>query len=301
MFKTRVRKIIGDVLARKGRTFLVSAAIFIGVLGTIALFSLSDIIVGQLREDLKEDELSMYDVFVTVNVGTELDDAAYLNQMSEVEGVTDTMGFIQATGYFNFNVDDPEDFDQITINAYTAPYEPRLPITPMRLVEGEYPVDGANQIVIEQRMADRYDLSVGDEVTLRILSASRDESLNGAIATIEMWTVTGIVFHPYSIAPNASAYTSVADGKYITGSTGLTGFSARFIDFATAEAQSDTLSELIANDTPYNPVFSQVQDPEQNQLIVSAQTLAGTMSFLALIALIVSGFLVINVTSSIVI
>lgn len=301
MFKTRIRKIIGDVLSRKGRTFLVSAAIFIGVLGTIALFSLSDIIVGQLREDLKEDELSMYDVFVTVNADTTLDDQSYLTQIGDVEGVTDVMGFIQAVGYFNLNADDPEDFEQITINSYTPPFEPRLPITPMRLIDGTYPVDGANELAIEQRMAEKFNLSIGDEIPVRILSESRDETLNGAIATMETWTVTGIVFHPYSFAPAASAYTSVADGKYITGSTGLTGFSARFIDFATAEAQADAVSEVIANDTPYIPVFSQVQDPQQNQLIQSAQTLAGTMSFLALIALIVSGFLVVNVISSIVV
>jgi len=40
MFGTRVRKIKRDVMARKGRTALVSIAIFIGVTGTIALFSM---------------------------------------------------------------------------------------------------------------------------------------------------------------------------------------------------------------------------------------------------------------------
>jgi ABC-type antimicrobial peptide transport system permease subunit len=48
-------------------------------------------------------------------------------------------------------------------------------------------------------------------------------------------------------------------------------------------------------------VFTQSEDPEQNQLVQQASTIAGTMSFLALVALIVSGFLVINVITSIVV
>ena len=54
MFRTRARKIVRDVIARKGRTALVSAAIFIGVTGTIALFSMRNILIGQLKEDIKE-------------------------------------------------------------------------------------------------------------------------------------------------------------------------------------------------------------------------------------------------------
>jgi len=77
MYRTRMRKIPGDVWARKGRTALVSMAIFIGVAGVIALSSMGDILVGQLEKDLKEDELSMLAVFVTANAGAALDAAHY--------------------------------------------------------------------------------------------------------------------------------------------------------------------------------------------------------------------------------
>ena len=81
MFRTRGRKIFRDVMARKGRTALVSIAIFIGVTGTIALCSLNTILVGQLRQDINEDELLMASVFLTVNAGEELDNAAYIEQL----------------------------------------------------------------------------------------------------------------------------------------------------------------------------------------------------------------------------
>ena len=74
--RTRARKILRDVWARKGRTALVSTAIFIGVVGTIALFSMSDILITQLETDIKQEELSMLQVSVTVEEGARLDYAA---------------------------------------------------------------------------------------------------------------------------------------------------------------------------------------------------------------------------------
>lgn len=296
MIKTRGRKILRDVWARKGRTILVAMAIFIGVTGTIALFSMSDIIVTQLREDIKEEELSMLDVFVTVNAGEDVDDDAYLQALREVPGVTEVQGSIQATTYFKFNPDE-EEFEEAILYAYSEPYEPRLPITPMRLVEGAYP--GENEVAIEQRMAEEYGLGVGEQIYFRVLSPSRDESQDGAIGTVEPRTITGIVFHPYAFG-NENIYGQLDDVKYIVGTTGFTGFSARFIDYETAQEQNETFSNLIANETPYIPVFIQSEDPAQNSMILQAQTIAGTMGFLALVALIVSGFLVVNVISSLV-
>jgi putative ABC transport system permease protein len=303
MFRIRVRKILSDVWARKGRTFLVSFAIFIGVIGTIALFSMGDILVSQLREDLEEDELSMLDIFVTVNAGTPVDDRAYLDLIAEVDGVTEVQGeIVVATAYFKLTDDESEEFELGAINAFYPPYEPELPVEPIRLVEGAYPAEGADEIAVEQRMADEYDLAVGDTLYVRILSASDDPELNGAVGTVESRTIAGIVFDPYiqQAQPQVSLYSTMGDANYITGSTGLNAFSIRFTDFATAEAQADAVADLIANESPYRPVFTLLEDPAQNAAILQVQILANTMSFLAIVALIVSGFLVINVISSIV-
>ncbi len=300
MFRTRFRKILGDVWARKGRTALVSSAIFIGVLGTIALFSLSDIIVGQLQEDLKEDELAMITTFVTVGTDVELDNEAYLETLRGVTGVTDVVASIQNNVYYKL-APDAERFEEGVIAAYSEPYEPQLAIEPMRLLSGAYPTPGEPEIAIERRMADRLGLSVGDELYFRVLSPSRQADVEGEIGTLESRTITGIVFHPYSFSPNTTVYSHPDDANYISGATGFNTFGVRFVDFAVAEAQSENFASTLANETPYIPVFTQVQDPANNELIATAQTVASTMAFLALVALIVSGFLVINVISSIVV
>lgn len=288
-----------DVIARKGRTALVALAIFIGVTGTIALFSLSDIIVRQLRQDIKEDELSMLDVYVTINAGTLPDNDAYLETLSELPGVTEVQGFIQSVAQFKVSEAD-ESFEDGIVSAYSSPYEPRLPITPLRLLEGAYPAPDANEVAIETRMAEEYGLSVGDTVYLRVLSQSRT-SESGEIGTVEPWTVSGIVFHPYTFTPDVSMYATPADANYVTGTTGFSGFSARYIDYDTAQEEKERFTDTVAEDTPYLPVFVQSEDPANNSMILQAQTIASTMGILALIALVVSGFLVINVISSIVV
>ena len=57
MFRSRWRKIFRDVWARKTRTAMASAAIFIGVLGVVALTSMGDLLLSQLKGDIKEEEL----------------------------------------------------------------------------------------------------------------------------------------------------------------------------------------------------------------------------------------------------
>ena len=66
MFRSRTRKILRDIWARKGRTLLVSIAIFIGVLGVVTLISSGDLMLRQLHKDLQPDKLGMIRAFVTV-------------------------------------------------------------------------------------------------------------------------------------------------------------------------------------------------------------------------------------------
>jgi len=109
------------------------------------------------------------------------------------------------------------------------------------------------------------------------------------------------VFDPYGFTPKVTTITTLPDAGYLTGLVGLTDFLMRFSDFDMVEDQSDDILNLIANDTAYIPAFSEVQDPENNALIANARLISNLMAFLALVALIVSGFLVINVISSLVV
>ena len=73
MFKTRGRKIVRDIMARKGRTALVSISIMIGVFGAVALISANDLLLAQIRDDIEPDEIAMTRLFVTVpSAGTDV-------------------------------------------------------------------------------------------------------------------------------------------------------------------------------------------------------------------------------------
>ncbi len=313
MFRTRIRKILRDVLARKGRTGLVSTAIFIGVTGTIALFSMSDILIGQLKTDVKEDELAMAQVTVTTKEAALPDNAAYLKMLDAYPGVTEVQAGIEDRPvFFKANENDPK-FEDGLVQAYTvlapdgvtledAPFQASAPIEPIHLLEGgAWPGSASNELVAEQRMAKEYGLKTGDTLYMRVLSPSRDPQQNGATGTTEPWTITGIVFDPYATSPKTSLYMSSNNAMYVTGLTGLSDWWFRFTDYSMAEARFDKVVDLIARNTDYTPVFAQTEDPAKNQLITNAELFANLMSFLALVSLVVSGFLVVNVITSLVV
>jgi ABC-type antimicrobial peptide transport system permease subunit len=312
MFRTRVRKILRDVMARKGRTALVSIAIFIGVTGTIALFSMRDILIGQLKQDIKENELMMAQIAVIPQEGAQPDNAAYLQEIQDYPGVTEVQAGMEDRPVYFKTQQDAAKFEDAVVQAYVvlspdgthlldAPFQAPAPIEPFRLIEGrEWPAAGQNQLLIERRMADEYKLKVGDTLYMRILSPSRDPQRSGETGTVEPWTVSGIVFDPYTLTPKTSVYTTFEDGKYLAGLIGLNDIWLRFTDYAVAQEQTDKVVDLIARKTAYSPAFVETQNPAENSLVTNAELFANLMSFLALVALIVSGFLVINVISSLV-
>lgn len=312
MIKTRTRKILRDVWARKGRTLLVSMAIFIGVTGTIALFSMSDVLISRLKEDIKEDELMMLQVSVSPKEGVQADNVAYMQYLNNLPGVTEVQAGVEELPIYFKTDPEAEKFEEGFAQAYVvlsddgtqlvdAPFDALAPIEPFRLLEGgTWPTSGQDEMVIEQRMAEEYDLEVGDTLYMRVLSPSRNPERSGETGTIEPWIISGIVFDPYGFSPNAAIYTRFSDAAYLLGLGGLNDFWFRFTEFALAEDGQNDIEDYLAADTAYSPAFSQAEDPAESQLIANAELFANLMSFLALISLIVSGFLVINIITSLV-
>lgn len=311
MLGTRARKIRGDIRSRKARTLLVSAAIFIGVTGTIALSSMSDILISQLEADIDETKLAMAHIEVSAIPGNELDNPFYLQMLNDAESVTQAVGGAQGQKvYFKVQPDDAE-FETGEVKAsavvneageLVSVFENDAPLEPLRLEEGAYPTAGANEIAVEQRMAEKFGLKVGDTLLLRVLSPSRVSEANGATGTIEEWAISGIVFDAYSgsAKPSDALFARFEDASYLIGVTGFSDFWLRFDDFSTAEKQIDNVLNRIATETPYSPIESTIEDPAESSLIQGAKIIGSMMSFLAITALVVSGFLVINVISSIV-
>jgi putative ABC transport system permease protein len=169
----------------------------------------------------------------------------------------------------------------------------------MRLVEGEWPQPGQNQIALERRMADEYGLGVGDTITFRT---------PGSEQASEPWTVSAIVFHPYWVTvgdnqnqPERRLYATLDDARRIVPFSGFNSFYLRYIDTEVSENQADRLMEVVAERTNYIPQLYWLDNPDDYFLIGEVAEVTNVLNMLAVVALVVSGFLVMNVVNTIVV
>ncbi|MDP6452866.1 MAG: ABC transporter permease [SAR202 cluster bacterium] len=149
-------------------------------------------------------------------------------------------------------------------------------------------------------MVDKHGLSVGDQIVLAILGGGPEG---------EAWTISGIVFTPYSsfsgagppaVPSDASIFATFEDARAIGGFVGFSNFYVRYTDFPTAKEQADAFYASIAQETPYVPVFNYIDDPAESFFISQVAAITDIMSALGIIAMVVSGFLVVNIINSIV-
>ena len=304
MIKTRGRKIIRDILSRKGRTALVAISIMIGVFGAVTLISANDLLVRQIREDVNPDEIAMTRLYVTVPAaGTDVSTATGEDQALDlirnrkaIAGVTRIEGQVTVPVFWQQSGEGR--FREADLMAYSEPF-PEIQLEPMRLVEGEWPQPGQNQIALERRMADEYGLSVGDTILFRI---------PGSANASAPWTVSAIVFHPYWVTvgdnqnqPERRLYANLDDARRIVPFSGFNSFYLRYIDTEASEQQADRLMEVVAEQTHYIPQLYWLDNPEDYFLIGEVAEVTNVLNMLAVVALIVSGFLVMNVVNTIVV
>ncbi len=294
MNRSTWRKIIGDLWTRKARTALVSISIFIGVLGVVTLVTAGDLLIKQLRQDVKEAELPMLQVFMTIPPSVEdvdLDDQAYIDDLQRAfPEITAIEGSANNPFYWKFQ--DEGRFREARMVTYPTPLADKI-LEPMRLVEGQYPRPGEKQVVVELRMAEDYDLSVGDVIDLRMLGLEE--------LPTETWTVSGIVFHAYNQQSDRSMYTSYEYAQAITGIEGMNILAIRFTDFETARASLENVQAVINADTPYTAMIVFPSDPAHNQAIESTEQFTAILTALAVVAMLVCGFLVLNVVNNLVV
>jgi putative ABC transport system permease protein len=308
--KTRARKILRDVLSRKGRTALVSLSIMIGVFGAVTLISSNDLLIQQIKDDINPDEVAMTRLFVTVptagtNVKTESgEDQVLALARNRLTGQVAVPGFAGLTAIEGqvvapvfWKTPDGEKYTEADMMAFSEPLD-QVTLEPMRLVKGDWPQPGQNQIAVERRMADEYDLAVGDIVTFRPV---------GEGATAQNWTITATVFHPYWVdtgeenTPEQRFYASFEDAQSIAGFSGFTSYYLRYVDTNVAANQAERLVETVAQDTNYIPRDYWLDDPDNYFLIGEVQEVTNILNMLAIVALVVSGFLVTNVINTIVV
>ncbi|MBN2303256.1 MAG: ABC transporter permease [Anaerolineae bacterium] len=312
MIKTRGRKILRDVLSRKGRTTMVAISIMIGVFGAVTLISANDLLIRQIKDDIQPDEVAMLRVFVTVptagtNVQTEDGDDQVLSLVENrrsaprvlrsLVGITDIEGQAMAPVFWQKTGD--ERFQEADIMAFSEPFG-EIDLEPMRLVDGEWPQPGQHELAVEQRMADENNLHVGDTIQFRPLGQTDAEP--------EEWTITAVAFHPYWVEtgggenqPERRLFANFDDAQQLAGFSGYTSYYLRYVDKQTAWNNTENLKETIAEETNYIPTMTWTDDPDDYFLIGEVQEVTNILNMLAVVALIVSGFLVTNVINTIVV
>lgn len=295
MFGTRIRKIFSDIGSHKMRTLLVSISIFIGVFGTVTMFSMGDLLVRQLEKDLDKSKLSMVRINLTPNA--EVDNDELLATLRSQPGLMAAEG--QAVYPFTWKKNTDQDFQTSMIFAYSEPLD-SIQIEPILLEKGAYPQEGRNELVVERRFAEKFDLAIGDTIRVQVLGQTEGISE-------ETWTLVGIVFFPYGypglndVLPANSVFAHYADAQHITGFTGFSSIYVRYKDFRTAQQQADHLTDVIAAEGSYIPILTYTENPDDHSRIRFAASIGGVMAGLAMLALFASGFLVLNVIISIII
>jgi putative ABC transport system permease protein len=305
MFRIRTRKILGDLWARKMRTLLAATSVFIGVFGVVSLSSAGEILVRQLEKDLQQDRLAMIRSSVVLKRDTAVENAAVLDTLRAQPGVTAVEARAIYPVYWHLAGEDR--FREGTVAAHSEPFD-QSQLEPPRLIEGRFPVYTGGQDAIEvgaeRRTADAYGLKVGDQIVLRSLSDVQQDTVKTVTGT-----VVGIIFQPYDynsngvnaslVSPDKLVFADYQDAQRVSGSRGYSAILARFTTFAEAEAQQTAFTSAIAS-TGYIPVFTNVENPAKNSAIESTRSTNNLLVVLALAALIVSGFLIVNVVNAIV-
>ncbi len=296
--QTHRRKIFGDILARKARSALVSISIFIGVLGVVMLFSMGNILVNRMEETVQEDKLSMTRSYVTLTGGVAPDTEANLDALRQLPDVTAVQGMALYPFYWKMAGD--AEFEEGRIFSYSAPFD-QLALEPTSLVDGRYPIAGQHEIAIERRFAEEHGVGVGDTLVLRILTGSGVE---------ETWTIVGTVYqaYQYPVALGAPAvirgetmvFAAHEDAQYIGGFQGFNVLMGRYTSFKAADEGKGLWNATLASATPYSASSTVAEDPAKNSFIEQTRSFTSVLGLLAVVALLVSGFLVFNVINSIV-
>jgi putative ABC transport system permease protein len=300
MLHARWEKILRDVRLRKARTALVAASIFIGVLGVVTLFSMGEILLRALESSVQTDRLPMLRVYLLLKGETEAGDTGFLEPLRDLPDVESVQAMALYPVYWK--LPGADSFDEGRIFGYSDPFDD-LTIEPVELVAGHWPEAGQNEIVVERRFASAHGVRPGDTLVLRVLSGDTTHE--------ESWAVVGTVFQPYSypllpgaptqISTSTMIFAAAKDALYITGVQRFNLIQVRYTTYAAAEEQAGTFKAAIAEQTPYVPSIALLEDPAKNYWIEQTRIMSNVLSLLAMVALLVSGFLVLNVINAMVI
>jgi putative ABC transport system permease protein len=305
---TRTRKIWADVLARKSRTALVSLSIAVGVFGVYLLAGLGDLILQQHVQDTPPQQIAMLKQLVVLPQGqlSLAENQAILAQLTQLPEVTAVEGqAFYPVAWHDSTPEVDEDgqtlYNDSNLLAFSQPLGQGQLEPVLRVIEGRYPNEGAGEIAVEVRFAERYGLHIGDSLTFRPAQPDGES---------RQWQIVGLVFHPFfsltparpgNLDPRESLFATYSDAQQITGFRGLSTIIVRYESFQAAQDHLRDFVDAVASQTPYVPVSNFLEDPADPFIIQNIENVVGVLTVLAILAMIVASFLVINVITAVVV
>lgn len=290
MIRTRLLKIFRDSLSQKTRTFFVIFSIFVGVLGTVVLSTMGQMLARQIEGDLAPDEMAMLRVYVTSEADGPIDNGEVFAAIRDEPSVTDVEG--QAAYEVAWRLPEDTVFQAGDLFAYSQPFS-LTDIEPLRLLDGRFPLPERGEVMIEQRTAEMQGLSIGDSIVFA--------QNTGLQISLE---VVGVAFQPYLYFGDKSLddnfYVTYRDGQNLLGYDGFSSMYIRFTDFNAARSESLDVRKVINDDTPYNISFHLIDNPVDNAMLVGARRFRNVLMILAVISTLVASLLVANIVNMIV-
>lgn len=301
MFSTRWRKVVRESWSNRTRTFLVIASIAVGIfaVGTVQL--LRSVILAELGVIYADTNVSQATIFTSGVDEAQLDAIGRMPEVADVQGRSTLAVKVQTAEdkWENLLVTAIDDFEDIRINRIQPIYE--LPGKPSVSAERtRWP--GKDEVIIERSgfgsaTALPAGLAVGDNLALK---DANDKQRNV--------TLTGVVYDPNGFSANftgqATAYADFDTFERLGGERVYQQVLLRVE--GTPEQQLDqdyitTVANKVADkiEKGGNTVV-RVQVPEPGKLALQDifDALALLLTPLGLLALVLSGFLVVNTISA---
>ncbi len=295
MFKIRTKKIVSDILARKGRSLMVVLSITIGVFGVATMLSITDLLRTQMKEDIRPEQISHTQAYV-ISSGASLSAAenrTYMDKLEALPGVVQVDG--QAVYPVTWQTGTAE--QDAVLFGFNDPFADDELQGISRIVDGRYPEVGQHEIGVEPRFANAHDLAVGDVVRFPNTGA-------------EEWKIVGILLHPYyaefpanqtAILVDAQIFANYDDAQRIVGFTGLSAIHVRYENTAQSQDGLGELIDTISLETPYVTSVTYQDDPENSFFVGVMSDMLGAMDALGIVAMLISGFLVTNVMNTVIV
>jgi putative ABC transport system permease protein len=219
--------------------------------------------------------------------------------LRDYPGVVDVQGWM--TGEIYWREPGDEGFIQGRVRNISDLFD-GMTMQPATLIEGKYSAAGQHEILVERRTAKHYGFAVGDSISVRLLSQLQGQPGAAMAVPEEPWTISGIVFHPYVIdTGNQSFYARYEDVQAIAGTDYYQWVQMRMTDFAQVRAHRHDVEAYVNDNTPYKVTSSWASNPAYNDYVSEMEDWIGTLRALAIVAMLVSSFLVVTVITTLVI